>query len=53
MYMDVDHKINNYSHINRKYIFKNNEIDHRMNYQYVNYLNKNIKIKIITYDAKF
>jgi hypothetical protein len=24
-----------------------------MNYQYVNYLNKNIKIKIITYDAKF
>jgi hypothetical protein len=51
--MNVEHKINNYSHINFKniYIF-NNEIDHTLNYQYVNYLDKKIKI-IIAYDAKF
>jgi hypothetical protein len=53
MHMNVEHKINSYSHRNQN--FKNlcNEIDHTMNYQYVNYLNKNMKTKIITYDAKF
>jgi hypothetical protein len=51
--MDVEHKIKNYSHINKIYFFLYNETNHTMNYQYVNYYNENIKTKIITYDVKF